>query len=252
MHSKLTTFKPGDQALAAVIRALDRDGFAVLQGVVVPEKVEPLAKAYDVAIASAAPEEIHVGRTSTRVEGILNRVVEFDGVLIHRLLLAAAQHIIGGRFHFSSLHARTLRPGGPSQELHIDVQHDSEAWPLVGFILMFDAFRTDNGATRFVPGFQCLLDTPNDDTLDFSTFSSRVVLACGLAGSLLIFNGSTWHGHTANVSSEPRRSIQGAFIPRDAQAAVDWSTRLPREMMSGLIQLIRFQAATLSAQLAGR
>ena len=25
-------------------------------------------------------------------------------------------------------------------------------WPLVGFILMVDEFRPDNGATRFVPG----------------------------------------------------------------------------------------------------
>jgi ectoine hydroxylase-related dioxygenase (phytanoyl-CoA dioxygenase family) len=33
-----------------------------------------------------------------------------------------------------------------------DVQRDSSGWPLVGFILMIDAFRPDNGATRFVLG----------------------------------------------------------------------------------------------------
>jgi hypothetical protein len=28
---------------------------------------------------------------------------------------------------------------------------DSVDWPLVGFILMIDEFRADNGATRFAP-----------------------------------------------------------------------------------------------------
>lgn len=32
------------------------------------------------------------------------------------------------------------------------MRRDSADWPLVGFILMIDEFRPDNGATRFVPG----------------------------------------------------------------------------------------------------
>ncbi|HEU0300180.1 MAG TPA: hypothetical protein VFR37_12015, partial [Longimicrobium sp.] len=45
-------------------------------------------------------------------------------------------------------------------------------------------------------------------------------------GSLLVFDGSTWHGHTANTSSGPRRSLQGAFIPRDGRAATDFAARM--------------------------
>jgi len=52
------------------------------------------------------------------------------------------------------------------------------------------------------------------------------VLACGPAGSLLIFNGSTWHGHTAHRSDAPRRSLQGAFIPRDGRTATDFAGRM--------------------------
>ena len=40
---------------------------------------------------------------------------------------------------------------GP-QALHVDVGRHAAEWPLVGFILMVDDFRPDNGATRFVPG----------------------------------------------------------------------------------------------------
>jgi hypothetical protein len=60
------------------------------------------------------------------------------------------------------------------------------------------------------------------------------VLACGAAGSLVVFNGSTWHGHTANSSDQPRRSIQGAFIPRGGRAATDFSARMRAETRARL------------------
>jgi ectoine hydroxylase-related dioxygenase (phytanoyl-CoA dioxygenase family) len=63
------------------------------------------------------------------------------------------------------------------------------------------------------------------------------VLACGAAGSLLVFNGSTWHGHTANTSNRPRRSIQGAFIPREGRAATDFAARMQPETRARLSAL---------------
>jgi ectoine hydroxylase-related dioxygenase (phytanoyl-CoA dioxygenase family) len=59
-------------------------------------------------------------------------------------------------------------------------------------------------------------------------------LACGSAGSLLIFHGSTWHGHAANVSNTPRRSLQGAFIPRNGSSATNWGARMPLETRARL------------------
>jgi ectoine hydroxylase-related dioxygenase (phytanoyl-CoA dioxygenase family) len=46
------------------------------------------------------------------------------------------------------------------------------------------------------------------------------VKACGAAGSLIVFDGSTWHGHGANATAGWRHSVQGAFIPRAAAPAV--------------------------------
>ena len=63
------------------------------------------------------------------------------------------------------------------------------------------------------------------------------VLACGAAGSLLIFNGSTWHGHTANASNRPRRSLQGAFIPRNGRGATDFAARMQPETRARLSPL---------------
>jgi hypothetical protein len=65
------------------------------------------------------------------------------------------------------------------------------------------------------------------------------VLACGDAGSLLVFNGSAWHGHSANTSSGPRRSIQGAFIPREGRAGTDFAGRMSPETRARLSPLAR-------------
>ena len=125
-------------------------------------------------------------------------------------------------------------PGAAVQALHVDAGRDSSEWPLVGFILMVDDSRPDNGATRFVAW---------NSMTDVLAEHDKQVLACGSAGSLLVFNGSIWHGHTAHVSSEPRRSLQGAFIPRDGHAATDFAARMRRETRERIGPLARYVLA---------
>ena len=96
----------------------------------------------------------------------MNRGAEFDDLYVFPPLLEACCLVIGRPFKLSSLHARTVRPGTPAQELHVDVQRDSADWPLLGFILMVDEFRPDNGATRFVPGSHRWSGTPADSISD--------------------------------------------------------------------------------------
>lgn len=224
-------------------RGLDEHGFVVLPGPVAPGQVERLAGAYDAAMASAAAEDVKIGSTTNRVNDFVNRGAEFEALYVFGPLLAACCHVIGRPFKLSSLHARTLRPRTPAQELHVDVRRDSADWPLVGFILMIDAFRPGNGATRFVPGSHRSPETLEGVMADRRAEHGGQVLACGPAGSLLIFNGSAWHGHTVNTSEQPRRSLQGAFIPRDGRAGTDFSARMRPEMRERLGPLARYVLA---------
>jgi ectoine hydroxylase-related dioxygenase (phytanoyl-CoA dioxygenase family) len=66
------------------------------------------------------------------------------------------------------------------------------------------------------------------------------VLACGPAGSLIVYNGSVWHGHAANSSGEPRRSIQGAYIRRDAPSGVNLPARVRPETLVRIGPLARY------------
>jgi ectoine hydroxylase-related dioxygenase (phytanoyl-CoA dioxygenase family) len=199
--------------------------------------MQRLTAAYTEAEASATGDDIRVGRTSTKVSNLLNQGAAFDHLFMFPPLLEACCQVIGGPFKLSSFHARTLRPGAHAQELHVDVSRTSADWPLLGFILMVDDFRPDNGATRFVPGSHRWSVTPEDTMADVRAAHDAEVQACGAAGSLLVFNGSAWHGHSANISTGPRRSIQGAFIPRGGRAATDFAARMPPETRARLNSL---------------
>ncbi len=204
-------------------------GYAVLCGPLADAGLIAARQAVANAVACADGAEVHTGSTSVRVNGILDRVPELGALLDHEALLDAAREIIGGAFRLSSFHSRSVRPGARSQALHQDVAPDDEAWPLAGFILMLDPFTERNGATRFLPGSRGLAE--------FSEAGSKghpTETACGRAGSLIVFDGSMWHGHGPNTTASWRHSVQGAFIPRSARPSVDFERVLSREAVRGL------------------
>ncbi len=239
MSDWFNTLAAGSEFPNDAASALRERGFVVLRDAVPSDRMEQLVNAYTDAIASAASVDIKIGSASTRVNDFVNRGEAFDDLYIFPPLLEACCQVIGRPFKLSSFHARTLRPHTSVEELHVDVRRDSADWPLLSFILMIDEFRPDNGATRFVPGSHQWPGTPADSIADLQAIQTRQVLACGAAGSLQIFNGSVWHGHTANESSGPRRSLQGAFIPRDGRAATDFAARMQPETRARLGPLAR-------------
>ncbi|MEO7916533.1 MAG: phytanoyl-CoA dioxygenase family protein [Dokdonella sp.] len=218
-------------------------GFVILPGPVIPGGHQQLSDAYDRAVATADVTEVHVSRSGcqTRIDDFVNRGAEFDGIYIYPLLLAACRLIIGGPFKLSGMIARTLHAGASEMEaLHVDVKQQENGWPLVGCILMIDAFDAENGATRFVPRSHLQPREPGDVMSNPRDFHEEQVLACGPAGSLIIFNASTWHGHTANTSNGQRRSIQAHFVSRESRAATNQSVRMRPETFQRIGDLAKY------------
>jgi len=218
------------------------DGFVVIPGPILSGGHERLSAAYDQVVAIADPADLRVA-SSTRVTDLVNRGPEFDGIYIHPPLLAACCLVIGQPFKLSGTRARTLEPGAPIEELHVDVRHGADGWPIVGFILMVDAFDAENGATRFIPGSHRRTWGPAELAHGPVEPDAEEVLAIGPAGSLIIFNGSTWHGHGSNRSSRQRRSVQGHFTPRTARASVDHAARMRPEVLRRIGDLARYVLA---------
>jgi ectoine hydroxylase-related dioxygenase (phytanoyl-CoA dioxygenase family) len=125
-----------------------------------------------------------------------------------------------------------------SGSAHVDYQSDAAGWTMLGFLFfMLDDFRPDNGATTFVSGSHRSPEL--DGIVDLQADHEEQVLACGPAGSMIVYNGSVWYGHTANRSDRPRRSIQGAYIRRDAQSGTDMRARMRPETLARLDAMAR-------------
>ncbi|MCA1567675.1 MAG: phytanoyl-CoA dioxygenase family protein [Acidobacteria bacterium] len=225
------------------LRDLRDVGFVVIPGPVASDRLGQLAAAYDAAVASADPDDMSVGSSTTRVHDFVNRGPEFDALYVYQPVLAACYRIIGRPFKLSSLLARTVRPRTPAQALHVDFKRDTDGWPMIGFIIMVDEFRSDNGATRFVRRSHKWPTIPDDLLNAPAADYEGQVQACGPAGSVIIYNGSIRHGHAANSSGEPRRSIQGAYIRREARSGVDLPARMRPETLSRIGPLARYLLA---------
>lgn len=232
----------GGELSPGALQDLRDVGFVVIPGPVAPDGLAQLANAYDSAVACAMADDISVGSTTTRIHDFVNRGSEFDGLYVYQPVLEACCRIIGQPFKLSTMLARTVRPHSQGQGLHVDFKRDADGWPMVGFIFMVDEFRCDNGATRFVPGSHRWSTIPGDH-IDDHLDDEGQVQACGPAGSVVIYNGSVWHGHATNRSGEPRRSIQGAYIRRETEAGVNLAARMRPETLARIGPLAKYLLA---------
>ena len=94
-------------------------------------------------------------------------------------------------------------PGETSQPLHQDDGHWPVPRPHQPFVLntMFaiDPFTVENGGTTLVPGSHL-----SDEPVDQSAARTAVSMP---AGSLLAWDGATWHGGGANTSCQERLGL---------------------------------------------
>lgn len=93
---------------ASTRRELDEDGFTIIPVPVRTEDLAPLSAAYDAVVAAAAPSDIKIGSSTTRVRDFVNRGAEFDGLYLHPPILKACCRVINEPFRLSTMHARTL------------------------------------------------------------------------------------------------------------------------------------------------
>lgn len=181
------------------LQRLAESGFLIIPGPIEADSFSELTAAYDEAMAIASGPDFRIGSATTRRSDLLNYGAVFHDLYVYSPLLEASSHIIGEPFKLSSCLGRTLRPGSSSDQLHADLPRGSEDAPMVGFILMIDPFREDNGATRYVPTSHNWPDLPSDRLSDPQAKYPVEVLACGEAGTMIIFNAAIWHGHGPTI-----------------------------------------------------
>ena len=136
-----------------------------------------------------------------------------------------------------SLNSRIVRPGDGEQQLHSDIPKymlNMDTPVMMNTVWLLSDFSAANGGTRVVPGSHKsgLVQPPEGMEV------KHEVQPHAPAGSVIVFNGQTWHAGGANNSAADRHALFGHYRkhmllfqcdPHDGFPA-EWHERLtPRQ-----------------------
>jgi ectoine hydroxylase-related dioxygenase (phytanoyl-CoA dioxygenase family) len=199
---------------------LERDGAAIIEGILSQQQLTDLNSDFEQIITSTAPGLRHptndffvefYGRKTIRIDGLPAKSKTFLEAMQLPLLLGTADELLLPNcddYLLNTGQIIQIGPGETVQQLH----RDEDAWnylknpkPLLQVITMFALtdFNIANGATQVVPGSH-LWPT------DRKPLHEEIIQAEMSAGSALIYLGTTLHSGSANTTSDQWR--RGMFL----------------------------------------
>jgi ectoine hydroxylase-related dioxygenase (phytanoyl-CoA dioxygenase family) len=215
----------------AVHAAIERDGAAIVNGLLPLDVVERVNAEVEDAVAAADPHEelfnpimqaFH-GPFTKQVAGMpgISRTFAVD-VMCHPLLLALCDRILApscARYQLNLGHLLQRGPGSDEQYLHrdelvwSDVPRPAPELQLATVIAFVD-FTRENGATRIVPGSHRWPDrqlSPMEQIAQTPPAPEEIAYAEMPAGSAVVYTGGTIHGGGSNVTDIPRRGAHMSY-----------------------------------------
>src|SRR5256714_966400 len=215
----------------AICGAIERDGAAIVEGLLSADVVDRVNAELHTAIEAADPNEplfnpimqaFH-GPNTKQVTGVpgISRTFATE-VMCHPLLLGLCDRILlpsCARYQLNLGHLLQRGPGADEQWLHrdeavwSDLSHPHPDVQLASVIAFVD-FTRDNGATRVVPGSHRWRDrqlSPAEQIAGTAPAPEQIAYAEMPAGSAVVYTGGTIHAGGANVTDVPRRGIHLSY-----------------------------------------
>ncbi len=148
---------------------------------------------------------IFEGLNTVRIYNLLARGKIYEAIPVHAAVLPIVEGVLDRGCLVSSLSSIAIDPGEAAQIIHADDQLIPLPRPHVPIVCntmwaMTD-FTVANGATRLVPGSHAWdrAPTPGEDVPTIAAEMRR--------GSVLVYNGSLWHGGGANATGARRIGV---------------------------------------------
>src|SRR5579871_4333219 len=205
---KLERFS-ADTDAKTIAETVHRDGAAIIEDVLSSAEADAVEAELAPFISATAPgRDEFSGKRTRRTGGLVARSPKCRDLVMHPLTLGAAgellSHATSFQLHLTQVIA--IGPGEPAQAIHRD-QWAFDFFPFpkdyeVQFntIWALTDFTAENGATRVVPGSNHF-----EDKLRFK--EADTIAAEMRRGSVLVYNGSVYHGGGANRSEATRIGI---------------------------------------------
>jgi ectoine hydroxylase-related dioxygenase (phytanoyl-CoA dioxygenase family) len=232
--------KPVRQGHAEHVRAVAEHGYTILERVIDAALVDALAadlleleRRFDVQPAANSFEGDH----TIRIYNLLAFGALYEQVPVHDAVLPVVEGVLDRGCLVSSLSSISILPGETAQPIHADDQLIPLPKPHVPTVCntmwALTDFTEANGATRLVPGSHLAADHP----VYGEHYDS--VAAEMPRGSVLVWNGSLWHGGGANVSGERRVGIAMNYCAGWIRQQENQQLGVPREIAAGFAPRLR-------------
>ena len=193
----------GRGATPSELAAVDRRGFVVVPALLPARDVESLDTEFERLVAEDGQSVVH--ELGTRRTKATNDNDVFAVCWRHRVVLDIAAYVLGSAFQVGHIDLRDPTPGHGEQRLHPD--HGATPVPGVTATWFLDAFTTENGATRLLPGSHRSPPATSEVPIPGSEVpGAGELVALGPAGSVLVCDARLFHAAGRNTTRGSRRS----------------------------------------------
>jgi ectoine hydroxylase-related dioxygenase (phytanoyl-CoA dioxygenase family) len=209
------------------LERLRREGYVVLRDALAPNEVraihDELMPWFERTPHGRSDFE---GTHTQRVYNLIAKLPSAHPLAIHPPVMEMARAQLGNGFQLSIAQAVRILPGETEQQLHTDdlpfpmpKPHQpvvlNSMWAITGFTRA-------NGATRLVPGSQNRTHYPAEEECVFAEMP---------AGSVLVWDGSLFHGGGANTTDAERLGLTINYNAAWLRQQENQYLAVPREML---------------------
>jgi len=227
--------------LAGHLERMTRDGFTVVEDVIDASVVAELRDdvwRLERALAVQPATNVFEGVRTVRIYNLLAHGTLYQQVPVHDRVLPIVEGVLDGGCLVSSLSSINIGPGEAAQPLHADDQLIPLPKPHVSIICntmwALTDFTVENGATRLVPGSHRAERSPQPFGEPVGTRAAAMP-----AGSVLVFDGSIWHGGGANQSTERRLGLAMNYCAGWLRQQENQQLGIPLEVARGFSPQLR-------------
>jgi len=197
-----------DDEASAAHEQIERDGYAILEGVLEPSRCDELIEdllRLEGELGTVPAGNSFEGASTWRIYNLLAHGPLYEAIPVDRRVLPVVEGVLDDGCLVSSLSSISIGPGERAQPIHADDQLIPLPKPhpatVCNTMWALTDFSEANGATRLVPGSHRGAHSP-------AYGSEHPSVPAEMArGSVLIWHGSLWHGGGANRTGARRWGI---------------------------------------------
>lgn len=225
--------------IEAHVARVERDGYTIVEGAIEASLLDALRAELDrieAELSIVPANNIFEGQKTVRIYNLLARGDVFTKIPTHDSVLPLVERVLDRGCLISSLSSIAIDPGEVPQPLHADDQAIPLPRPHVPIVCntmwALTDFTAENGATRVVPGSHRSERVPNP-------YGETTIPAEMPRGSVLVYNGSLWHGGGANATSARRVGVAMNYCAGWVRQQENQQLGIPLDIARGFSQRLR-------------